>query len=169
MADRVVLVNGLPASGKTTLATALAQELGFVLLSKDAILAPLASIAWPRVSSDVLGGIALDTMYALAAAVEGGVILDSIWLARRDRLFLERGLASIGQPRVVEVWCRLPEAVAETRFEQRMPERHPVHGAWRPGFWDDAAPITDDPLIVETTGDVDVAALAARVHAAVSA
>jgi glucokinase len=169
MADRVVLVNGLPASGKSTLAAGLADELGFALLSKDAILAPLASLTWPRVSSDALGGIALDAMYALAAAIEGGVILDSIWLSTRDRPFLERGLASIGEPRVVEVWCQLPEALAEERFQRRKPHRHPVHGDWRPGFWDHAVPVTDDPVIVETAGDVDVAALAARVHAVVSA
>jgi glucokinase len=168
MADRVVLVNGLPASGKTTLATALAEQLEWVLLSKDAILAPLASLAWPRVSSDALGGLALDTMYSLAAAVDGGVILDSIWLSSRDRPFLERGLATMGEPRVIEVWCRLPEALARERFERRRPERHPVHGAWRPGFWDEAVAVTDDPVIVDTAGEVDVAALAARVRAAVA-
>jgi len=169
MADRVVLVNGLPASGKTTLATALAERLDWVLLSKDAILAPLASLTWPRISSDDLGGIALDTMYSLAAAVEGGVILDAIWLSTRDRPFLERGLAAIGHPRVIEVWCGVPELLAHERFERRRPERHPVHGSWRPGFWDRAVPVTDEPLLVDTTTDVDVAALAGHIVRAMAA
>ena len=166
MADRVVLVNGLPASGKTTLAAALAEHLDWPLLSKDAILLPLAALTWPRISSDELGGIALDTMYRLAAALEGGVILDAIWLASRDRSFLERGLAAIGQPRVVELWCRVPEAVARERFERRMPERHPVHGSWRSGFWGDAAPLTTDAVFIDTSGEVDVAALAGHLSRA---
>lgn len=168
MADRVVLVNGLPASGKTTLATALAKQLDWFLLSKDAILAPLASSAWPHVSSDVLGGIALEAMYSLAAAVEGGVILDAIWLSGRDTSFLEAGLATIGRPRSIEVWCQVSESLAHERFEQRKPGRHPVHGAWRPGFWDDAVPVTHEPLIVDTAGEVDVAALADRVARALT-
>ena len=169
MADRVVLVNGLPASGKTRLATALAEQLGWVLLSKDAILTPLASLTWPRASSDDLGGIAFDTMYSLAAAVEGGVILDASWLSTRDRPFLERGLAAIGQPLLIEVWCSVPEPLARERFERRMPERHPVHGSWRPGFWDDAVPVTADPLVVDTADEVDVAALADRIDRALAA
>lgn len=169
MADRVVLVNGLPASGKTTLAAALAERLDWPLVSKDSILVPLAAQTWPRISSDELGGIALDTMYRLATAVEGGVILDAIWLADRDRPFLERGLAAIGHPRLVELWCRVPEAVARERFERRMPERHPVHGSWRPGFWDDAAPVTESPVIVDTLGGVDVAAVVERLSQALAA
>jgi len=166
MADRAVLINGLPASGKTTLAAALGERLDWPVVSKDAILVPLAAATWPRISSDELGGIALDTMYSLAAAVEGGVILDAIWLASRDRPFLERGLAAIGRPRIVELWCRVPEALARERFECRMPERHPVHGSWRPGFWDDAVPVTENPVIVDTAGEVDVAALAERLSRA---
>ncbi|MEU8358303.1 AAA family ATPase [Nonomuraea sp. NPDC048882] len=42
MCERVVLVNGLPGSGKSTLARALGRELGWPVLSKDAIKETLA-------------------------------------------------------------------------------------------------------------------------------
>jgi predicted kinase len=44
MAGALVLVNGLPDSGKTTLASGLAAPLGAVLLSKDAVKEALAEL-----------------------------------------------------------------------------------------------------------------------------
>ena len=168
VAEQVVLINGLPASGKTTLGTELAQRLGWVFLSKDALKEALAAPVWPGVSSDRLGGLSLDTMYRLAAEVPGGVVLDAIWLSTRDRPFLETGLATMGEPLVVEVWCDIPESLARERFESRAADRHPMHGAWRPGFWDGAGPITENPIRVDTGVAVDVAALARRVTDAVA-
>ncbi|MEP6843938.1 MAG: ATP-binding protein [Pseudolysinimonas sp.] len=169
MADRVVLINGLPASGKTTLGEQLAAELGWVLISKDVLKEAFAELVWPQVSSPRLGGLALDSMYALAGAIEGGVVLDSLWLSTRDRPFLESGLAVMGEPRVVEVWCDVPEALAHERYDRREPSRHEMHESWRPGFWNDARPVTENPVRVDTSIAVDVAALATRVLAAVTA
>jgi predicted kinase len=169
MADRVVLVNGLPASGKSTVGAQLAAELDWVLISKDTLKEAFANVVWPHVTSSRLGGIAIEAMYALAAAIDGGVVLDSIWLSTRDRPFLRAGLDTMGEPRAVEVWCGIPEPLARQRYEAREPTRHEIHEPWRPGFWDGAGPITDNPIVVDATADVDVAALAARVLAAVAA
>ena len=169
MADRVVLVNGLPASGKTTLAAELAAELDWVFLSKDVIVDALATQVWPHVESGLLGGIALDTIYALGGAVSGGVVIDSIWMSTRDRPYLEAGLAAMGDPRFVEVWCEVPEELARERFEARMPSRHPLHGAWRPGFWDHALPITEHPIRVDTATAVDVPSLVQVIQTTVGA
>jgi glucokinase len=162
----VVLINGLPASGKSTLGAKLAAELDWVLISKDVLKEVFADIAWPRVASQLLGGIALDTMYALAGAIDGGVVLDSVWLSTRDAPFLEAGLATMGRPLVVELWCDIPESLARERYDAREPSRHEMHEAWRPGFWDEARPITPEPIRVDTRSEVDVAALAARVFSA---
>jgi predicted kinase len=54
MVRRLVLVNGVPGAGKTTLATALAGALPATLVSKDAIKEALAS-AVVGVSSEALG------------------------------------------------------------------------------------------------------------------
>jgi predicted kinase len=169
MADRVVLINGLPASGKSTIGAQLAAELDWVLISKDTLKEAFADVVWPHASSSRIGGIALDAMYALAGAIEGGVVLDSVWLSTRDRPFLHAGLATMGEPRVVEVWCEIPEPLARERYEAREPSRHEMHEPWRPGFWDGAGPITENPILVDATTGVDAAALAARVLAAVAA
>jgi predicted kinase len=167
--DRVVLINGLPASGKSTLAEQLAAELDWVLISKDALKEAFAGLVWPQVPSARLGGIAIDTMYSLAGAIEGGVVLDSLWLSTRDRPFLESGLTIMGEPHVIEVWCDIPERLARQRYLARMPSRHEMHEAWRPGFWKDAGPVTENPIRVDTRSEVDAAALARRILSAVSA
>jgi glucokinase len=167
VADRVVLVNGLPASGKTTLGAELAAELDWVFLSKDVVVDALAVQVWPHVDSGLLGGIALDAVYALGGAISGGVVIDSIWLSTRDRSYLAAGLAAMGEPRFVEVWCEVPEGLARERFEARMPSRHPLHGAWCPGFWDHALPITEHPIRVDTTTTVDVQSLVRMIQTAV--
>jgi predicted kinase len=165
VADWVVLVNGLPASGKSTLAAELAERLRWVVLSKDVLKENFGRLVWPRVSRAQLGGLALDTLYALAGAVEGEVVLDAIWLSTRDRTFFEAGVATMREPRVLEVWCDIPEELARQRFERRMPLRHDMHGSWRPGFWEGAGPITENPIRVDTTVAVDVAGLARVVRA----
>ena len=164
MADRVVLVNGLPASGKSTLGAALAEQLGWAFLSKDVLKEQFGEMLWPGVPSAQLGGIALDTLYSLAALVEGGVVLDAVWLSTRDLPFLQSGLSAMGEPRVVEVWCSIDEALARERYERRMPGRHPMHESWRPGFWREAGPITERPIRVDTSHVVDVERVAALVR-----
>jgi predicted kinase len=165
VADRVVLVNGLPASGKSTLGAELAGRLGWVFLSKDVLKESFGELVGPLVPSAQLGGLALDALYSLAGAVEGGVVLDAIWLSTRDQQFLDAGLMTMGEPLVVEVWCDLPEDVARERFQRRMPERHEMHGSWRTGFWQEAGPITENPIRVDTSGPVDVDQLAQLVLA----
>lgn len=147
MADRVVLVKGPPASGKPTLAAELTERLGWVVLSKEVLKETFGGLVWPRVSSARSGGLALDTVCALAEAVEGGVVLDaissslSLSISTRDRTFFEAGVATMREPSVVGVWHDIPES-------------------WRPGFWEGAGPITENPIRVDTTVAVDVAGLA---------
>ena len=168
MADRVVLVNGLPASGKSTLGAELAERLGWTFLSKDVLKEQFGEMVWPQVSTVRLGGLALDTLYALAALIDGGVVLDAVWLSTRDLPFLKAGLATMGEPHVVEVWCDIAEDLARERFELRMIDRHPMHESWRPGFWEDAGPITESPIRVDTSGVVDVERVAVLVLSALS-
>ena len=67
---QLVLVTGPPGAGKTTLAQALAAELGFALFAKDRIkemlhdtLGEEADLAWSR----RLGAAAMEMLWALAA------------------------------------------------------------------------------------------------------
>ncbi|MBT2501803.1 ATP-binding protein [Curtobacterium sp. ISL-83] len=177
MAQVAIVVNGMPGSGKSTVGAALAEVLGCPFLSKDRIKEPLADIAGPMIDSRALGGIAMDTMWSMARAVENGVVLDAVWLPSRDRDRLEAGLATAGSPRVVEVWCDVDRATAEDRLRDRydpgtVPLRHEVHGELADvlAFWDehgvDAGPIGVTPVVrVDTTQPYDVGVLVQEIAA----
>lgn len=169
MAERLILVNGLPGAGKSTLAAELARELDCVVLSKDRIKEALADAV--RGLDPSLGAIAMETMWALAARLPDLVVAESWWFAPRDRDFLAQGLATACVRSSVEVWCDVPVETARARYEQR--RRHRVHRddrdmavEWR-RWAEGGEPVALGPVVrVGTSGPVDLADLAQRVKSA---
>jgi predicted kinase len=172
MASVAILVNGLPGSGKTTLSATLAGVLGCPLLAKDPIKEALADLAGPMIDPEALGGIAMDSVWAMAAEVEAGVVVDSFWHRPRDLEQARAGIERAGSPRTLEVWCDVDADVALQRVVDRLAAggRHPAHGtveqtraSW--SEWADAAaPLGEWPVIrVDTTTPVDVDALVMRI------
>lgn len=168
-----VIVSGPPASGKSTLAPALAAELDLPLLAKDvikdALVGALSDVEGapdlPR--SRELGRVAVHVLLAVARGVGYGV-LESVW---HDHA--RAPLAALPGP-VVEVFCRLDPAVRAARFDARSAGRgagyldreRTAAERWNPQVGNPVAagwPV----LEVDTGGAVDVAALAGRVRAAV--
>ena len=166
MPERVILINGLPGSGKTTLAGALAWQLNSALLSKDPIKEALADAVGHDFPN--LGAIAMDTVWSMAAGCTGTVIIDSWWYRPRDLEHARRGLSSLACSDALELWCDCPGEVARERMLTR--PRHPVHpDALRlETDWDTwvatAAPLGLTPVMrVDTSRAVDIPALAAAI------
>jgi predicted kinase len=155
VAKAAILVNGLPASGKTTLAGRLGLLLGCPVLSKDPVKELFADLTSPTVAGDALGGIAMDALWALAAQIPDGVIVDSFWLGGRDEEHARSGIERSGAGRVVEVWCDLPPAEARERFDARADQRHSIHSD-RLDQFADAQPLAIWPVVrVDTRLPVD--------------
>ena len=177
MAQVAIIVNGMPGSGKSTVGAALAEVLGCPFLSKDRVKEPLADIAGPMIPSRTLGGIAMDTLWSMAGAVENGVVVDAVLLPSRDRDHLEAGLTTAGSPRVVEVWCDVDRVTAEDRLRERyepgtLPVRHDVHGDHVDilAFWDEheatAGPVGVGPVVrIATDRPYDVGSLMQEIAA----
>jgi predicted kinase len=172
VADRIVLVNGLPGSGKTMLAASLAPTLPASLISKDAIKEAIAD-AVAAVPAHLLGPAVGEMMWSFAAGMSGTVLLESWWFRPRDLAFVETGLRRCGLPTVVEVWCEVPAQVAQDRFVAR--RRHPVHGDQRrldeswPRWVVEAEPLgVGRTVLVRTDRPVDIADVTRRVAAALA-
>jgi predicted kinase len=174
MTRMVVLVNGLPAAGKSTLAPDLAAELGLPLFTMDVIKEAHADVlgAHPpngltqREWNRQLGKAATATMWALLNQSTPGAVLESSW--RSDvRHLVEAGLRSVGLSTVAEVWCEAPTHVLRERFTRRWHLSHPIHGAapddqeWAQKL-EHGEPLALGPVLrVDTTTQADITALAA--------
>jgi cytidylate kinase len=123
-----VVVSGLPASGKTTIAAALASALQFPLLDKDSFLEALfqsegtGPADWRRTLSK-----RADTQFQQAAVAAQRAVLASWW--KHPRSIIDSGTSPnwlLGPARVVvEVHCACRASVAAARFAARA--RHPGH------------------------------------------
>jgi predicted kinase len=171
---RFVVVSGLPASGKTTLARALAPALGLRLLDKDDMLERLFAErgTGDRARRQVLSRES-DRMLQAEAAASRGAVLVSHWRVP--------GLPDgSGTPvdwlrelpgRLVHVRCLCPPGIAAARFLER--KRHTGHLDADVSYADlvarfqSAAALDLEPAIeVDTTRAPDIEAIVRAVDAA---
>jgi len=155
-----VIVSGPPASGKSTLAPALARDLGLPIVAKDTIKDALMSVLpVPDVeTSRQLGRGAVAAMLAVAAESPIGAVIESNFY----RSVAVDGIRRL-PGRVVEVFCRCDRATATDRYAERAGTRHAGHfDGVRSSeeLWNDevAEPVAGGwPLLeVRTDGPVDV-------------
>jgi predicted kinase len=162
-----VLVGGWPGSGKSTLAVALAAELEVAYLAKDELKEALMDGLGPPADVEAsrrLGRAAVLALLRLAARCPAAVV-DSTWYP------YTRPLVEALPGPVVEIRTVVPEAVARARYRARATGRHAGHldreRDERELWGAPVAPLGVGPLLtVDTSGEVDVPALAARLRAA---
>jgi predicted kinase len=127
----LIVVCGAPASGKTTLARCVAQDLRLPLLEKDVIKEALAETldAPDRKASREIGAASMSVMFALARENlhrGASVIIESNFLLRFATDDLAR-IAGLGTVHLVQ--CSTSADIIEARYRQRAADdaRHAIH------------------------------------------
>jgi predicted kinase len=157
-----VLVGGWPASGKTTVARALASELSFPYLAKDDVKEALMDSLGPPSTVEQSRRLGRAAVHAVLRVARGcpAAVIDSTWYPYA--LPLVRALPGP----FVEIRCRVGVDVARERYRRRArDERHLDRLRSENELWgQEVAPLGVGPLVeVDTTRPVDTQALAAAV------
>lgn len=163
----IVVMAGLPGTGKSTLARALAEELGGIVLNKDILRAdlfPEAFVEYSTEQDDFVQDLMQRTAeYLLARHPELIVFFDGRTFSRTYQI--ERVIAMaerLGtQWRIIECVC--PENIAQQRIEQarRHPAKNRTIGLYkkiRDGFEE----ISHPKMVVDTSGPTESALKMAR-------
>jgi predicted kinase len=130
----IIMVSGAPASGKSTLARALAEVLGFPLLSKDTIKESLFESLGSHLGgnagsaaelSRLLSRAAMDVLWSLAPSCPR-VILEANFRPKSQH---ERDRFAALEGRKLEVYCHCTPEEAARRFRERATraDHHPAH------------------------------------------
>lgn len=158
-----VLVGGWPGSGKTTLSSALAAELGIPHLSKDVVKEALMDAAGAPADVEASRRLGRAAVFALLGAAKGcpAAVIDSTWYPYAEPL-----ARSLPGP-IVEVRCRVPREIARERYLRRVRDQRHLDGLRDEAeLWgEEVAPLGLGPLlVVDTSVAVDVAEVAALVR-----
>ncbi len=165
---RLVFVNGVPASGKSTVARAVSDITGWPLLTldtvKEAFFAHLGT--GDRDYNRLLGKASYQAIFSLIGdwPEDTGAVIDA-WFGFQPFEVLQGHIARAGQCHVSEIWCHAPADVVGQRYRARLDKRHGGHlgadyVAELMALAGSAKPLGHFPLYhVDTTATLDYVAL----------
>lgn len=120
---KLIIINGMPATGKTTVAKSISEQLNIPTIAKDTIKEFLFDTLgvkdreWPR----MLGMISSDFLYVIAGTLlaDGqSIIIESAFEKQFAKPQID-GLISKYAPEVTEIYCGTEQTVRRQRFMER--------------------------------------------------
>jgi glucokinase len=172
-----ILVNGVPASGKSTVSRMVSTALDVPLLPldtvKEALFAELGT--GDRLHNRRFGRASYGAIWALVADFPPrSVVVVDAWFGFQPIDVLTDHLERAGVSRIVEVWCHAPAEVIAQRYAARAGERHMGHLGldYVPELRQlaaQAAPLAIGPVVtVDTSEPLDDDRVMAEIRALIS-
>ncbi len=127
---RIVMVNGVPASGKSGVARALSDATGWPVLSLDTIKNPFLATLPPgdRLFNRTLGRASYAAIFdILADAPPASIFIVDAWFGFQALDVLAEGLVQAGIAQVAEIWCHAPPDIIAARYGARLDRRPAGH------------------------------------------
>lgn len=127
---RVILLNGIPASGKSSLAVELSANTGWLALSVDGIKNPFLQRleGVDRAFNRKLGQASYQVIWSIiGSAPAGSTFIVDAWFGFQPKELLADYLAQAGISKALEIWCQVSPETAAARYEARLGERLPGH------------------------------------------
>ena len=175
---RAVLVNGIPASGKSTVSRGIAERMGWPLLALDTIKNPFLEAlgGGDREFNRTLGRASYQAIWSVVGeAPAGSIFVVDAWFGFQPREVLEDHLKRAGVEETLEIWCHAPGDVLAERYRARLDQRLPGHpgAAYIPELIElakRAEPLRRGPLFdVDTTRPIDFDAITGWLQATIRA
>ncbi|MEI8698949.1 ROK family protein [Mesorhizobium sp. ISC15] len=175
---RAVLVNGIPASGKSMVSRGIADRMGWPLLTLDTVKNPFLEAlgGGDREFNRTLGRASYEAIWSIVGEAPAGttVIVDA-WFGFQPRQVLEDHLRRAGVEQTAEIWCHAPGEVLAERYRARLDQRPAGHpgAAYIPELIElakRAAPLRRGPLLdVDTTKPIAFDAITQWLKATIAA
>jgi glucokinase len=175
---RAVLVNGIPASGKSTVSRGIADRMGWPLLTLDTIKNPFLEAlgGGDREFNRMLGRASYQAIWSVVGeAPAGTTIIVDAWFGFQPRQLLEDHLRRAGVEQTAEIWCHAPGEVLAERYRARLDQRPAGHpgAAYIPELIElakRAEPLRRGPLFdVDTTKPIAFDAITQWLQATIAA
>ena len=127
---RLVMVNGVPASGKSSVARALAERTGWPILGLDTIKNPhlelIANV--DRDFNRLLGRASYKAIFSIIKeSAAGSTFIVDAWFGFQPIETLKAHIEMAGITRIAEIWCHAPPEVVGERYGRRAGNRLPGH------------------------------------------
>ncbi|OON42130.1 AAA family ATPase [Izhakiella australiensis] len=128
---KLILVNGIPASGKSSVAKVISQYFNIPILSIDEIKEPFMlqfADVIDRTLNRKLGYAAYESMFNIVRdSPEDSVFILDAWFGFRDKSVLLDYLQQSGVERVIEVWNEISPTLVAERYQSRCSKRIKGH------------------------------------------
>ncbi|MCF1480973.1 MULTISPECIES: ROK family protein [Rhizobium/Agrobacterium group] len=127
---RLVMVNGVPASGKSAVSHKIAGETGWQVLSLDEIKNPFLELIddVDRPFNRLLGRASYKSIFSIIRdAAPGTTFIVDAWFGFQPADVLKEHIAMAGITQIVELWCHAPAKTIGERYRSRLENRLPGH------------------------------------------